>query len=121
MLRPSYLALAVALPAAVLLAACGSSSTSSSSTTATTSAPSPTTSTVAATTSTTAATSTANFDSCSVVTQPEAAAALGTSVTPGVLGNATVEGGLACVFYGPSTTSPTNPTWPSPTPCGWSW
>jgi len=30
-------------------------------------------------------------------------------VTPGVLGNATVEGGLACVFYGPSAPTPTTP------------
>jgi hypothetical protein len=30
-------------------------------------------------------------------------------VTAGVLGNATVEGGLACVFYGPSAPTPTTP------------
>jgi hypothetical protein len=112
-LHPGPVALAVLVPAAVLLAACGSSS-SSSSTTATTAASTTTsragsTTTTAAPTTTTAAASTANFNSCSVVTQPEAAAALGSSVTPGVLGNATVEGGLACVFYGPSTTTPTNP------------
>jgi hypothetical protein len=41
------------------------------------------------------------FNSCSVVTQSEAASALGEPVTKGVLGKATVEGGLACVFYGP--------------------
>ena len=105
-LHPGPVALAVLVPAAVLLAACGSSS-SSSSTTATTAAS--TTTSRAGSTTTTAAASTANFNSCSVVTQPEAAAALGSSVTPGVLGNATVEGGLACVFYGPSTTTPTNP------------
>jgi lipopolysaccharide export system protein LptA len=52
---------------------------------------------------------TANFSSCSVVTQAEAASAIGTSVTAGVLGNATVEGGLACVFYGPSAPTPTTP------------
>jgi hypothetical protein len=112
-LHPGPVALAVLVPAAVLLAACGSSS-SSSSTTATTAASTTTsragsTTTTAAPTTTTAAASTANFNSCSVVTQSEAAAALGSSVTPGVLGNATVEGGLACVFYGPSTTTPTNP------------
>jgi hypothetical protein len=45
---------------------------------------------------------TANFDSCKVVTQAEAASAIGESVTPGVIGNATVEGDRACVFYGPS-------------------
>jgi len=30
-------------------------------------------------------------------------------VTKGVLGNATVEGGLACVFYGASAPTPTTP------------
>jgi hypothetical protein len=49
------------------------------------------------------------FDSCSVVTQAEAATALGQSVTPGVLGKATVEGGLACVFYGPAAPTPRDP------------
>jgi len=44
-----------------------------------------------------------------VVTQPEAASAIGASVTTGVLGNATVEGGLACVFYGSSAPTPTTP------------
>jgi len=44
-----------------------------------------------------------------VVTQAEASSALGASVTSGVLGNATVEGGLACVFYGPSAPTPTTP------------
>ena len=44
-----------------------------------------------------------------MVTQSEATSAIGTSVTPGVLGNATVEGGLACVFYGPSAPTPTTP------------
>jgi len=52
---------------------------------------------------------TANFNSCSVVTQAEAASAIGASVTAGVLGNATIEGGLACVFYGPSAPTPTTP------------
>ena len=61
------------------------------------------------TTTTTTTTGSANFNSCSVVTQPEAASAIGESVSPGVLGTATVEGGLACVFYGPSTPPPTTP------------
>jgi hypothetical protein len=61
------------------------------------------------TTTTAASQTTANFNSCSVVTQAQAASALGSSVTAGILGNATVEGGLACVFYGPSVTSPTTP------------
>jgi hypothetical protein len=44
-----------------------------------------------------------------VVTQSEAASAIGESVSAGVLGHATVEGGLACVFYGPSAPTPTVP------------
>jgi len=63
----------------------------------------------ASTTTTTTATGSTNFNSCSVVTQDQAASALGQSVTPGVLGNATVEGGRACVFYGPSAPTPTVP------------
>ncbi|MGB6771287.1 MAG: hypothetical protein WBF51_04705 [Candidatus Dormiibacterota bacterium] len=49
------------------------------------------------------------FDSCSVVTQAQAASAIGASVSAGVLGNATVEGGLACVFYGPYSPTPHTP------------
>jgi hypothetical protein len=56
-----------------------------------------------------AASTSKDFDSCSVVTQAEAAAALGQKVTAGVLGNATVEGGLACVFYGPFAPKPRTP------------
>ena len=44
-----------------------------------------------------------------MVTQAQAANAIGQAVTPGVLGAATVEGGLACVFYGPSAPKPSNP------------
>jgi hypothetical protein len=54
----------------------------------------------------------AGFDSCSVVTQADAAAAIGESVGAGVLGDAVVEGGLACVFYGPSAPTPHNPNAP---------
>ena len=43
--------------------------------------------------------------SCTVVTQAQAGAALGQSVTAGALGHATVEGGLACVYYGPNAPS----------------
>jgi hypothetical protein len=50
-----------------------------------------------------------NFNSCSVVTQAQASSAIGEQVTAGVLGNATVEGGLACVFYGPSAPTPRDP------------
>jgi hypothetical protein len=55
-----------------------------------------------------------NFNSCSVVNQAEATRAIGASVTAGVLGNATVEGGLACVFYGPSAPTPTTPNTAQP-------
>jgi hypothetical protein len=44
-----------------------------------------------------------------VVTSAEAAGALGQAVSTGVLGNAVVEGGLACVFFGPSAPASRNP------------
>jgi hypothetical protein len=101
------------MAAAVALTACSSSPATSSSTTGSTGVATTTPAgsnppTSAAPTTTTAA-GAANFNSCSVVTQAQAASALGTSVTPGVLGTATVEGGLACVFYGPSAPTPTTP------------
>jgi hypothetical protein len=102
-LRPEVLGIVVAVPATILGAACGSSST----TTTTSSSEASTTS--ASVASTTTSVATGNFNSCSVVTRAEAASAIGESVTPGVLGNATVEGGLACVFYGPSAPTPTTP------------
>ena len=97
--------------AAVALAACASSSSSAPP------APAPPSSTSVPVGSATpvppatvpAPAATGNFDSCSVVTQAEAASALGQAVTAGVLGNATVEGGLACVFYGPSAPTPRDP------------
>jgi hypothetical protein len=94
--------------AAVLVAACSSPSSSSppasdSSSTAPTSSP------AAPSQSASAVAAGGKFDSCSVVTQAEAATALGQSVTPGVLGKATVEGGLACVFYGPAAPTPRDP------------
>ena len=49
-----------------------------------------------------------------VITQPEASAALGESVRPAVQGKATVEGGVAAVFYGPSVPVGTNPDVPVP-------
>ena len=105
-------------PAALLVSACGAStstapSTSSTPSTAATSSspaatPTPTVS-ASATPTPTASVSTAGFNSCSVVTQAQAAAALGTSVTAGVPGTATVEGGKACVFYGPASPAPHDP------------
>jgi hypothetical protein len=47
--------------------------------------------------------------SCSVVTRAEASAALGQQVRAPVIGKATVEGGKACVFYGPDVPSGTSP------------
>jgi hypothetical protein len=98
--------------AAVGLSACGSSNPVLSSAppatgTTTTAASTRAGGSVASTVTTGAATG--NFNSCSVVTQAEAANAIGAPVTPGVLGTATVEGGLACVFYGRTAPSPTNP------------
>jgi hypothetical protein len=93
---------------AILIVGCGSSSSKPSSASGNTApAPSPTTSSSAA--SSPVRTAKGNFDSCTVVTQAEAADALGQSVSAGVLGNATVEGGLACVFYGPASPGPHNP------------
>jgi hypothetical protein len=102
-LRPEVVGIVMAVPAAIVLAACGSSSS-----TATTSSSEPP-STSASVASPTTSAATGNSNSCSVVTRAEAAAAIGESVTPGVLGTATVEGGLACVFYGPSAPAPTTP------------
>jgi hypothetical protein len=42
------------------------------------------------------------LDSCCYVTQSQASTAIGYTLNAGELGNATVEGGLACVFYGNS-------------------
>ena len=106
--RPGVAALAGAatVVVAVALTGCGSSSSSARTATTTHAAPSaPATTATAGSTTTTSG----NFDSCTVVTTPEAAAALGQSVSSGVLGTATVEGGLACVFYGPSAPTPHTP------------
>jgi hypothetical protein len=97
----------MACGAAIVLAACGSPS-SSSPAAPTSSSRAPATS-PATSASASAAAAAGNFDSCSVVTQAEAASALGQPVSPGVLGKATVEGGLACVFYGPSAPAPRDP------------
>ena len=62
------------------------------------------------TATTTAASGT--VDSCSVVTQAEAGSALGQTVRAPVRGKATVEGGVACVFYGPSVRAGADPDVP---------
>jgi hypothetical protein len=97
----------VAVSAAIVLSACGSSPTQSSSAAQTTGPVASTRTNASSSASST--TTTGNFDSCSVVTRAEAASAIGQAVTPGVLGNAIVEGGLVCVFYGPSAPTPTDP------------
>ena len=104
---PRGMSIAVAL-LGISLAACGSSSgTPTASNTVPTSARA--SSSAATATPTPSAANSGDFDSCSVVTQAEAASAIGQSVSSGVLGNATVEGGLACVFYGPSAPTPHTP------------
>jgi hypothetical protein len=50
--------------------------------------------------------------SCSVITRPEAADALGHAVEPAVKGRASVEGGVACVFLGSGVSPATNPDVP---------
>jgi hypothetical protein len=107
-MRRSQIAISVmACGAAILLAACSSSS-SSAALASSSSAP-PASPAAATSASAPASAAAGNFDSCSVVTQAEAASALGQAVTPAVLGKATVEGGLACVFYGPSALTPRDP------------
>jgi hypothetical protein len=105
-IRPTLATLAALSSAAVVLAGCGSSGSSSTTSagahTATTTVP-------ASTTTGSSTTASGNVNSCTVVTTQEAAAALGQSVTTGVLGTATVEGGLACVFYGASSPTPHTP------------
>lgn len=109
-MRRSQVAIAVIVSgAAILLAACSSSSSSSPPAVPTSSSSAPPASPAAASSAASASAAAGNFDSCSVVTQAEAASALGQAVTPAVLGNATVEGGLACVFYGPSAPTPRDP------------
>ena len=58
--------------------------------------------------------SSAAVDSCTAITQSEASAALGQAVRVPVRGKATVEGGVACVFYGPSVPAGADPDIPVP-------
>jgi hypothetical protein len=84
----------------MLAAACGSSPTSTPEPQSTGSSPA-VSSTAPATTPATTPASAGTPTSCDVVTQAEASAALGQSVKPPIRGKAVVEGGVACVFYGP--------------------
>lgn len=89
---------------AALLAACGSSGHSPAAA-APASKPSP----AKAASPAPAAAVVSSANSCSVVTQSEASAALGQPVRAPLLGKATVEGGVACVFYGPDVPPGTSP------------
>jgi len=51
-------------------------------------------------------------DSCAVITRAQAAHALGHAVGAPVRGRATVEGGVACVYYGPGAPARANPDVP---------
>ena len=57
---------------------------------------------------------TRSLTSCTVLSVADVSKALGQTVSPGVLGKATVEGGAACVFYGPSVAPGANPDVPVP-------
>lgn len=96
----------LALPMTGLLTACSTASTSapkppsiaSVSSSAPPTAPPPSTS--------------AAPTSCDVVTQAEASTALGQQVKPPIRGKAVVEGGVACVFYGPQVPTSISPDVP---------
>ncbi len=107
---------AVLAGVALLIAACGSSTTSPTAAPPTGRSAPTSVASVASTTPTTSAASTAAasamFDSCSIVTRAQASTALGQTVQAPVRGKATVEGGVACVFYGPSVKVGTNPDVP---------
>jgi hypothetical protein len=98
---------ALAVPAAVAILVTGCNSGSSSS-----SAPAPGPSSPAAAPSSPAAvspTTVAAPTSCNVITTAEASTALGQTAKPPIRGHATVEGGVACVFYGPDVPAGTSP------------
>jgi hypothetical protein len=105
-IRPTLVTLAGLSSAALVLAGFGSSGSSA---TTSTGAHAATTTVPASTTTGNSTTASGNFNSFAVVTTPEAAAALGQSVTAGTLGTATIEGGFACVFYGASSPTPHTP------------
>ncbi len=108
--RPARRSFAVltSLAAPALIAACSSPAP------ATSSAPAAAPSTARAAASTAASAPAAGGPtSCSVVTAPEASAALGgQQVTGPHIGHATVEGGIACVWYGPHVPPGASPNIP---------
>jgi hypothetical protein len=105
----SAAAVLIAAAATAALAGCGSSgSTAAGGPSA--GGPSSSPPAAAATPKTTAAAAAAPAaNSCSVITQAQAGAALGQPVKAPILGKATVEGGVACVFYGPDVPAGTSP------------
>lgn len=101
------IAISVTISVMALAAACGSSKGSTAVPTTRSGGLSGATGTGTGTGATTAqpestTTVAANATSCSVITQSEASAALGQTVRAPVTGKATVEGGVACVYYGPN-------------------
>ncbi len=106
--RRAGLAAAAVTAALVPLAGCGSAATSTATTTVPTSGATASRAAAAATT----APAVAATDSCGVITQAEAGAALGQPVRAPVRGKATVEGGVACVYYGPDVPAGTDPDIP---------
>jgi hypothetical protein len=119
---PGVIATGIVLLACVALAGCGSPSASAPNSNSSSAppkaaagstAPAPA-ATPPSASPTTPKTSGTGVDSMNVITQPEASAAIGEHVRPAVRGRATVEGGVAAVFYGPSVPVGTNPDVPSP-------
>ena len=102
-----YLAIGGGAVVALLLAACSSASSTPTSTPPSNSSSSPGATSSGGPTAPAAATG-----SCSVITAAEASAALGQPVTGPRLGNATVEGGKACVYYGPNAVASIGPNTP---------
>jgi hypothetical protein len=101
-------AAAAAIAGALVVAGCSSSGPS-------TSPPASKTPAASAAASASPTATAAKPNSCSVVTQAEASQALGgQTVKPPVRGKATVEGGVACVFYGPAVPAGANPDVPVP-------
>jgi len=101
--RPTALA-ALVVATTLILVACGSSKSAAPAKSTTTSRPATTapSGTATVTSAAPATTAAVETDSCTAVTQAEAGSALGQAVTAPHRGKATVEGGIACVFYGPS-------------------
>lgn len=108
--------MAGAAVAAAMLAGCASSGSTGSVQVSSPPAASSSSGATSTPTPSTAATRTTSkgFDSCTIVTRAEAAAAIDENVTPGMLGTALVEGGLACVFYGPDAPATKDPNLAQP-------